>query len=82
MAPRRPAAVPVAAGPVRVFEADEGELSVVRNVGVLVKRTARAAELRQRGDRRQQDEAGGRQPTRAHGIAYGCGGAVFFASDR
>jgi len=42
---------------VRVLEADEGELSVVRNVGVLVKRTARAAELRERGDRRQQDEA-------------------------
>jgi hypothetical protein len=83
VAPRRPAAVPVAAGTMGVFQADERELSVVGDVGIFVKGTARPAELRERGDRRQQDEAGGRQHTRAHGTArYCCGGGLFFASDR
>src|SRR5206468_4333549 len=66
VAPRRPAAVPVAAGAVRVLQADERELSVVGDVRVFVKRTARAAELRQRGDGEQQRDAARRQHARAH----------------
>ena len=66
VAPRRPAAVPIAAGRRRVFQADEGEASVVGDVRVLAKRSAREAELCDgRRSRQQQERRGGQAANHA-----------------
>ena len=56
MTPRRPAAIPVSVWCSLISDAGEGETSVVRNVGILVKRPTRAAVLREhsRGDRKRE----------------------------